>query len=382
MLKADIEHFRYIVVGAGFFGATIAELISRVLGQNVLIIEKRPHIGGNCYSEVDPQTGVECHSYGSHIFHTKDKNVWDYINRFSFFNNYQHKVLTTYQDRVYPMPINLETINKFYNIHLRPGEVKAFIKEEVEKERIAVPQDFEEKALTLVGRPLYEAFIKGYTVKQWETAPSELPASLLTRIPFRYNYDAFYFGDPYQGIPVKGYTGVFTEMLQNKNIHVQTNTDFFDIKSMLNPDALIIYTGPIDQYFNYEYGDLGWRTVEFRKESLPDTEDFQGTAVMNYADENIPYTRIHEFKHYHPERTSLKGTTIFREFSKGVAKGDEPYYPIHTSEDKKLLSQYQEMANKQPNVIFGGRLGTYSYLDMDQTIQNALRTFEERIKNR
>ena len=380
--KEDYKQFDYIVVGAGFFGTTLAELISRILDRKILVIDKRPHIGGNCYSEIDPVTDVECHVYGSHIFHTKNKEVWDYIRRFSDFNHYRHKVLTSFLDRVYPMPINLETINKFYNICLKPAEIEIFLKKEVGREGIRNPQNFEEKAISLVGRRLYEAFIKGYTVKQWGTSPVNLPVAILNRIPVRTNYNDGYFDDPYQGIPIKGYTAVFKEMLQNENIAVQTNTDFFDIRSDLNPNAMIIYSGPIDRFFNFKYGVLGWRTVDFEKQSLPDMADFQGTAVMNYADEEIPYTRAHEFKHYHPEREPLKGTTIYREFSKGVSKEDDPYYPINTVEDKKMLARYIEMAEEEKNVFFGGRLGTYSYLDMDQTIKSALQIFEMKIKSK
>jgi UDP-galactopyranose mutase len=379
--REEYKHLDYIVVGSGFFGATMAEQISRRLGRKVLVLEKRSHIGGNCYSEIDPATGVECHIYGSHIFHTKEREVWDYIRKFSGFNHYRHKVLTTFENRVYPMPINLETINKFFDLCLKPAEVEAFLKKEAGRAGISRPRNFEEKAVSLVGRPLYEAFLKGYTIKQWGTSPDDLPADILNRIPVRTNYHDAYFDDPYQGIPSKGYTAVFKEMLKNDNIIVQTDTDFFDIRAELNPEAVIIYSGPIDRFFNYRHGELGWRTVEFEKQSLVQTPDFQGTAVMNYADPDIPFTRIHEFKHFHPERKPLAGTTIYREFSKGVSKKDDPYYPIHTARDKEILSLYQKLAEQTPGVIFGGRLGSYAYLDMDQTIQKALQLFKTKLLN-
>ena len=377
----DIKNFKYIIVGAGFFGATMAECISRELEEAVLVLEKRSHIGGNCYSEIDAQTGIECHQYGSHIFHTNVKKVWDYLHRFTSFNHYRHKVLTEYQGRVYQMPINLSTINNFYQLNLKPDEVEEFLKKESQKTNVIEPTNFEERGLFLIGRPLYEAFIKGYTLKQWGTDPKKLPAEILMRIPVRKNYLADYFDDPYQGIPIGGYTEIFNKMLASDKIKVECNVDFFDVRDRVSENATIIYTGPIDRFFNYKFGQLGWRTLTFEKEVFLTLEDFQGTSVMNKADIDVPYTRIHEFKHYHPERAPKKGTVIFREYSKGVTdKNDEPYYPVNTAKDKEILKKYKEESREWPNVIFAGRLGTYTYLDMDDVIHSALTMFEQRIK--
>ena len=380
MDKENLKEFKYIVVGAGLFGSIIAERISHVLNKKVLLLEKRDHIGGNCYSETEAATGIECHRYGSHIFHTHMPHVWDYITTFIRFNHYQHKVYTTCRNKVYPMPINLWTLNSFYNLNLKPDEVDAFLSEEVKKENIVDPKNFEEKAIVMVGRPLYEAFIKGYTVKQWDMDPRNLPADILKRIPFRKNYDNDYFGDPFQGIPEKGYTNIFNELLKNEKISVELNTDYFDLKKVIPPDALVIYTGPIDRFFDYKHGVLGWRTLTLETEVL-ENNNYQGTSVMNYADMEIPYTRIHEFKHLHPEKDHTGGTVIVREYARKAGRQDDPYYPVHTKEDDAMYDLYAREADNIPNVIFGGRLGTYCYLDMDDVIDRALRLFDERIKN-
>jgi len=369
-----------IVIGAGFFGSVIAERLANILGVNVAIFERRAHVGGNCYSAIHPDTGIEYHVYGTHIFHTSNPEVWNYIRQFTDFNGYYHQVLTTYRDKVYQMPINLETINSFYNINLKPYEVKDFLAKEIQKEISSNPPvNFEEKAISLLGRPLYEAFLKGYTIKQWQKHPNELPTSILSRLPFRSNYNESYFHDKWQGIPDQGYTAIFKKMLDNDKISVHLNTDFFDIRNSLPTGLPIVYSGPIDRFFDYKFGRLEWRTIHFIHE-IVDVEDYQGTSVMNYAEENIPFTRIHEPRHLHPERNYPSNRTlIIHEYSK-IDDGTEPYYPINDTRNQELFIKYQDEAKKHPNVIFAGRLGDYKYLDMHQTIENALNLFETRLK--
>jgi len=378
----SFEGVKYIVVGAGFFGATVAERIAEDLGEPVAVVEKRGHIGGNCYTETDAETGIEFHKYGSHIFHTSDEKVWSYISRFSPFNDYQHKVLTEYQGRVYQMPINLSTINSFYGTNLKPGEARAFLASEREKEHIENPSNLEEMAVSLVGRPLYEAFIKGYTIKQWEIDPKVLPVDIVTRLPVIYSYHSNYFSDPWQGLPLIGYTGIFQKMLTHNRITLHPGVDFFEMCYTLDDDCLVIYTGPVDRFFDYKYGRLSWRTSIFEKEAL-EVGDYQGTAVMNYADLSVPYTRIHEFRHLHRERAYHdRKTLIFREYSKSHAGDGDPYYPVNTKEDRERYKAYAKDARLLSNVIFGGRLGTYQYLNMDKVIAAALMVYEEKIKCR
>jgi UDP-galactopyranose mutase len=378
----DLENLQYIVVGAGFFGSVMAERIAEDKKERVVVIDKRDHIGGTSYSESDGETAIEYHKYGSHIFHTSIEDVWKYINKFSRFNSYRHKVLTNYNNKIYQMPINLETINIFYGSSLQPFEAEKFIKSEVEKEKIKNPTNLEDQAISLIGRPLYEAFIKGYTIKHWGTDPKNLPAEIITRLPVRFNYKSDYFDDPWQGIPIKGYGKLFEKMLAHRNIEVHTNTDFFSIRHLIPKDCCVVYTGRLDQFFDYKHGELGWRTLSFERE-VHQVGDFQGTAVMNYAEASIPYTRIHEFKHLHEERNySNDITLIFREYSKQLTEGDDPYYPMNTTIDKDIYRKYQEEIERKENVIFGGRLAEYRYLNMDQTIASALKTYDEKIKPR
>lgn len=359
----------FLVVGAGLFGSTVAECLASA-GRNVVVLDKRQHIGGNCYSKVDPASGVECHEYGSHIFHTSNEEVWNYLNRFTTFNEYRHTVWTTYRGRVHSMPINLSTINSYYGVNLRPHEVEAFIRKEVEKEKIRNPSNLEEKAISLIGRPLYEAFIRGYTIKQWERDPRELPSEIITRLPVRHSYNNRYFADKHEGIPVDGYTKVFERMLDHPRIEVRLGEDYFSVRNRF--DAVpTLYTGPIDRFFDYRHGHLDWRTIDFRKEAH-DLPDYQGCAVMNYADEDVPYTRIHEFKHYHPERPCTGRTTTFTEFSRIAGRVDDPFYPVNTPRNSLLLKAYQQDAKETTGVIFGGRLGSYKYFDMDDTVAAAL----------
>ena len=379
MNSSRIESTKFLIVGAGFFGAVIAERLANVLGRQVTVIDRRNHIGGNCYSARHPETGIEYHVYGTHIFHTSNPVVWKYINRFTEFNGYYHQVLSTYKDRVYQMPINLETINSFYGLNLKPYEVEGFLAKEIEKEGIEDPGNFEEKAISLIGRPLYEAFIKGYTLKQWQKHPRDLPAAILTRLPFRTSYNESYFHDKWQGIPEGGFTALFEKMLAHEKISVHLDTDFFAIRDKIPQDTCIIYSGPIDRFFDYKFGRLEWRTLDFVQEVV-NVPDYQGTSVMNYAEESVPFTRIHEPRHLHPERGYAEDKTlIIREYSR-IDDGTEPYYPINDEKNQELLGKYHAEAAKVPNVFFSGRLGEYKYLDMHQTIENALTLFETRLR--
>ena len=358
-----------LVVGAGLFGSVVAERIASA-GCKVLVIEKRSHIGGNCWSEIDQDTGIECHKYGSHIFHTSNDAVWAYINSFTNFNEYRHTVWTTFKDKVYSLPINLATINSYYRLNLKAFEVDAFIEKERKKEFINNPNNLEEKAISLIGRPLYEAFIKGYTLKQWQQDPKNLPPDIITRLPVRYNYNNRYFNDKFEGIPLCGYGKLFERILDHSNITVQLGTDYLEVRDHFD-GILTLYTGPIDRFFGFKHGVLDWRTINFERK-VHEIPDFQGCPVMNYADLDVPFTRIHEFKHYHSERKSTEATITFKEFSSIAGPEDEPYYPVETSRNIGLLELYQKCAQDLKNIWFGGRLGTYHYFDMDDTVATAL----------
>ncbi|WP_394938884.1 UDP-galactopyranose mutase [Psychromicrobium sp. YIM B11713] len=373
-----------VIVGSGFFGLTIAERAARELNLKVVVLDRRHHIGGNAYSENEAQTGIEVHRYGAHLFHTSNEKVWDYVNQFTKFTNYQHKVYSNHKGEVYPLPINLGTINQFFRSSYGPGEAKALIQEQAGELAGTDPQNLNDKGIQLIGRPLYEAFIKHYTGKQWQTDPKDLPAGIISRLPVRYNYDNRYFNDTYEGLPLDGYTAWIERMADHPNISVVLNTDFFDdgefSRSAVLGQVPVVYTGPVDKYFDYAEGDLSWRTIDLEEEVLP-IEDFQGCSVMNYPDDDVPYTRIHEFRHFHPERDYTKdATVIMREFSRFAQKGDEPYYPVNTSEDRQKLLAYRDLAKGEPTVLFGGRLGTYKYLDMHMAIGSALTMFENKIK--
>lgn len=373
----NLEGVKYLIIGSGFFGAVLAERIANVLNEKVLVIEKRNHIGGNSYSLDDPHTGIHYHLYGTHIFHTSNKRVWDYINKFTEFNGYFHQVLTRHKGKVFQMPVNLETINSFYNVDLKPYEVDDFLRKEIEKENIAEPKNFEEKAISMMGRPLYEAFIRGYTLKQWQKDPKDMPDSVLKRLPFRTNYNESYYYSRWQGIPVNGYGAIFEKMLKHPNIEVKLNTDFFDIRDQISKDTQIIYSGPIDQFFEYKYGRLEYRTLRFEVEIHP-YEDYQGTSVMNYADVEVPFTRIHEPRHLHPERTDYPKdkTMIIKEYSL-LDDGSNPYYPINDQHNQDLILKYREETAKLTNVRISGRLGEYKYFDMHDTINHALEMFDD-----
>ena len=379
-LTADL-----VVVGSGLFGLTIAEQAATELGLKVALLDRRSHIGGNAYSEKEKQTGIEVHRYGAHLFHTSNERVWEYVNRFTDFTNYVHRVYTRHNGIVYPMPINLGTINQFFTAAYSPAEAKALIAEQAGELAGTDPQNLNDKGISLIGRPLYEAFIKHYTAKQWQTPPEELPASIISRLPVRYTYDNRYFNDKYEGLPVDGYAAWLERMAAHPNIEVHLNTDFFEPGHEYSRENVlgqipVVYTGPVDRYFDYAEGDLSWRTIDLEEEVLP-IEDFQGCSVMNYPDADVPFTRIHEFRHFHPERDYTKdATVIMREFSRFANKGDEPYYPVNTAVDREKLLAYRDLAKGEDNVLFGGRLGTYKYLDMHMAIASALSMFDNKIR--
>jgi UDP-galactopyranose mutase len=375
-----------IVVGSGFFGLTIAERVSTELGKRVLVVERRGHLGGNAYSEPEPETGIEIHKYGAHLFHTSNERVWEYVNRFTEFTGYQHRVFGLYRGQAYPLPMGLGLINQFFGRSHTPDDARALIKEQAGEFDSAKAANFEEKAISLIGRPLYEAFFKHYTAKQWQTDPKNLPAGNITRLPVRYTFDNRYFNDSHEGLPVEGYTRWLENMAASELIDIELNTDWFDVRDTIrahSPDAPVVYTGPLDRYFDYAEGELGWRTLDFETEVLP-TGDFQGTPVMNYNDPEVPYTRIHEFRHFHPERDYPQDkTVIMREYSRFADSGDEPYYPINTPDDRAKLVAYRERAKAETadsKVLFGGRLGTYQYLDMHMAIASALSMFDNTLR--
>ena len=378
-IAANLAAAELIVVGSGFFGMTIAERAARELGLRVLVIERRNHIGGNAWSEIDPATGIEVHTYGSHLFHTNSVEVWEYLHRFTTFTDYRHHVFTTCRSRVYPMPINLGTICSYFGRAFSPDEARALIREQAAELHGREPANLEEKAISLVGRPLYEAFIRGYTAKQWQTPPTALPADIITRLPVRFTFNSRYFTDRYEGLPADGYFRIFERMAEQPGIHILTGTDYFEIRRHLSAGTPVVYTGPVDRYYGFRHGALGWRTLDFERE-VKSTLDFQGTSVMNYADEEVGFTRVHEFRHLHPERRNDSGkTVIFREYSRFATRQDEPYYPINTPTDRRRYDAYHVLCAREQRVLFGGRLGTYRYLDMHQAIGAALKAFDRQI---
>jgi len=374
-----------LVVGSGLFGLTVAERAAAA-GRKVVIIDRRDHLGGNAYSVTEPITGIEVHRYGAHLFHTSNPVVWDYVNRFTGFTDYVHRVFTTHEGVVYPLPINLGTINQFFRAAYTPDQARALVRELAEEFDPKAASNLEERAIGLIGRPLYEAFVRDYTAKQWQTDPRDLPAEIISRLPVRYTYDSRYFNDKWEGLPVDGYAAWLERMVESSNIEVRLGVDFFDESQPLNRRATvgqlpIVYTGPVDRYFDYSAGDLAWRTLDFEQEVL-DVADFQGTSVMNYADAEVPYTRIHEFKHFHPERAERyprDRTVIMREYSRFASREDEPYYPVNSPTDRASLLAYRELMNGERGVYFGGRLGTYQYLDMHMAIGSALTLWANRL---
>lgn len=353
------------IVGAGFSGAVIARELAQK-GYTVTVFESREQVGGNSYSYVDKDTGITVHKYGPHIFHTDNERAWEYITRFCTMMPYINRVKSTVGGKVYSLPINLHTINQFFDKAMSPNEAKAFVAT-LSDPTIDEPANFEEQALKLLGSGLYEAFFKGYTIKQWGVDPKSLPASILKRLPVRFNYDDNYFAHKYQGMPKDGYTDIVSSMLNHPNITVKLST-FFS-KDMIDEYEHVFYSGPIDAFFDYELGRLGYRTLDFVMEKADG--DFQGCAVMNYGDENVPYTRISEHKHFTPWEKHEQ-TLYFKEYSRLCTQNDIPYYPIRQTQEQEMLKQYVSKANNETKVTFVGRLGTYRYLDMDVTIKEAL----------
>ena len=370
-----------LVVGSGLFGLTVARQAADA-GLSVVVIEKRDHVGGNAYSYFDKETGIEVHKYGSHLFHTSNVRVWDFAKRFTEFTNYRHHVFTKHNNQIFQMPINLGTITQFFRQAMTPKEARLLI--ETQSKSMSTKTDitnFEDKAISLIGEPLYEAFIKGYTRKQWDTDPRDLPGEIISRLPVRFNFDNRYFSDEFEGLPKQGYGAWFDAMLNHSNIQVFLEIDFFDLRKHVGAEKRIVYTGPLDKYFDFSQGRLNWRTLDFDFKII-DVEDFQGTSVMNYADETVAYTRVHEFKHLHPERKyPSKKTVIAYEYSRLSKQSDDPYYPVNAAADRNVLKKYRSIAKSEANVFFGGRLGSYQYLDMHMAIASGLSVWENDIRS-
>ncbi len=359
-----MQKYDYLIVGAGLYGAVMAHELSK-RGKKCLVIEKRDHIAGNIYCE--EIEGIRVHKYGAHIFHTSNQRVWEYINHFAQFNNYINSPIAIYKDEVYNLPFNMNTFSKMWGIKT-PAQAKRIIDDQIKEMGIVEPQNLEEQAVSLVGKDIYEKLVKGYTQKQWGRKCKDLPAFIIKRLPVRFTYDNNYFNDRYQGIPVGGYTEIIKKMLEN--VEVRTGVDFFEFRKK-NPVIAdkIIFTGMIDQYFDYKLGTLEYRSVRFETEVL-DCENYQGNAVVNYTDSDVPYTRIIEHKHF--EYGMQEKTVISREYSSEWKKGMEPYYPVNDEKNMKLYGQYKKLADQEKNVVFGGRLGSYRYYDMDKVIEEAL----------
>lgn len=356
---------KFAIVGAGFSGAVIARKLAES-GHQIDLFDKREHIGGNCYTNRDKTTNVMVHKYGPHIFHTDDKEVWDYVRSFGEFKQFINRVKTTYNGRVYSLPINLHTINQFYSKTFSPSEAKEFI-DTIGDTTFDTPTNFEQQALKFIGKDLYHAFFYGYTKKQWGLEPKQLPASILKRLPVRFNYDDNYFNHKFQGMPLHGYTEIISNIITHDNITLHLNSNFE--KKQTKNYFHVFYTGPLDKWFDYQYGTLGYRTLDFETEIH--NNDYQGCAVMNYANANVPYTRISEHKHFAPWESHDK-TIVVKEYSRLAQADDIPYYPIRLVDEKVMLSKYIDLTAKEENVSFVGRLATYRYLDMDVTIREAL----------
>ena len=356
---------RYCIVGAGFSGAVIGRALAQA-GHNVLVVDERPHVAGNCHSQRDPETGVMTHVYGPHIFHTGDERVWAYVQQFGVMRPYRHRVQAVSGGLVYSLPVNLLTINQFFRKAMGPKEAAAFVASKTRK--IPEPANFEEQALSMIGPELYEAFFRGYTRKQWGLDPTRLPASILKRLPLRFSYDDSYFAHPHQAIPERGYTELVAAILNTPRLELRLGARFEDLTE---PFAHVVYSGQIDRYFGYSMGRLGYRTLDF--EIFRAKGDYQGAAVINYCDEATPFTRITEHKHFAPwEKDQFEGTILYREFSRFCGPDDIPYYPIRQTDEEAMLKTYVDQAMAARGVTFVGRLGSYRYLDMDVTIGEAL----------
>ena len=354
--------YDYLIVGAGLFGAVFAHEAA-LKGKKVKVIEKRNHIAGNIYTR--EEEGIQVHEYGAHIFHTSDKEIWDYVNQFAEFNRYTNSPVANYKGEIYNLPFNMNTFNKLWGV-VTPAEAQAKIDEQRAVLNGKTPENLEEQAISLVGTDIYEKLIKDYTEKQWGKPTTELPAFIIRRLPVRLTYDNNYFNDTYQGIPIGGYTQIVEKMLDHENIDVETNVDFFVNKEQYLKDfPKIVFTGMIDEFFDYKLGELEYRSLHFENETL-DMENYQGNAVVNYTDAETPYTRIIEHKHF--EFGNQAKTIITKEHSKTWEKGDEPYYPVNNDRNNHLYKSYKKLADEQGNVIFGGRLGHYRYYDMHQVI--------------
>lgn len=373
--------YDYLIVGAGLFGAVFAREMKRQ-GRSVLVIDKRQHIAGNIYTQ--SVMDIQVHKYGAHIFHTSDKRIWDYVNEFAEFNHYINSPIAYYKGELYNLPFNMNTFSKMWGV-VTPDQARAKIAEQIEKLHITNPANLEEQALSLVGTDVYEKLVKGYTEKQWGRDCKELPAFIIKRLPLRFTYDNNYFNDRYQGIPIGGYTAMVENML--KGIEVRTGISYREfateqetvhgaevIDKAGNTYRKVVYTGMIDEYFDYRLGHLEYRSLRFETQELPECDNYQGNAVVNYTEREIPYTRIIEHKHF--EFGTQGGTVITREYPAEWQEGDEPYYPVNNERNDALFVQYQELAKTKPHVIFGGRLGQYKYYDMDKVIDAALKTVE------
>lgn len=377
-------HYQYLVVGAGLFGAVFANEMKKA-GRSSLVIEKRNHIAGNIYTK--EINGIQVHQYGAHIFHTSDKEVWDYVNELVEFNHYINSPVASYKDELYNLPFNMNTFAKMWNIKT-PKQAKEKIEEQIADLHITEPKNLEEQALSLVGRDIYEKLVKGYTQKQWGRPCTELPSFIIKRLPVRFTYDNNYFNDPYQGIPKGGYTQIVEKLLEDIPIKLETSfqeycsydeeKEVFVSKDGENTFEKVVYTGMIDEFFAYQLGELAYRSLVFETELLENEENYQGNAVVNYTEGEIPYTRIIEHKHF--EFGTQKDTVITREYPKTWSKGDEPYYPVNDEENGALYQAYEQLATKQDKVLFGGRLGQYKYYDMDKVIRAALTMSQEELK--
>ena len=368
--------YDYLIVGAGLFGSVFAHEAKKA-GKKCLVIDKRSHIAGNIYTE--KEEGINVHRYGAHIFHTDNEEVWNYVNGFAEFNRYTNSPVARYKDELYNMPFNMNTFNKMWGV-VTPQEAKAKIEQQIEEAGIKEPQNLEEQAISLVGRDIYEKLVKGYTEKQWGRRADELPSFIIKRLPVRFIYDNNYFNDKYQGIPVGGYTQIISKMLEG--IETRLNTDFFENRDYFEKIAdKIVFTGMIDEYFEYCFGELEYRSLKFETETL-DVENYQGNAVVNYTEYEVPYTRIIEHKHFEfmcQNGNYVPKTVITREYPVAWKHGDEPYYPMNDSKNNELYNKYKALADKEDKVIFGGRLGMYKYYDMDDVIAEALECVKKRI---